>query len=129
VVAGVGANTAVVRLLRELPFLYLYCGFVKLEVEGERGVWMRTYGAAKLGLPDFAARAAGHHEGQRYFDLFDSAFGYLLKSGRHLNRGDTMQTGSNDFIRVRAPKLSESFLERQGELFVVDIIGPDQINR
>jgi hypothetical protein len=90
---------------------------------------MRTYGAGKLGLPDFAAHAAGHHEGQRYFDLFDSALGYLLKSGRRLARGDTMQIGANDFMRVRAPKLSESFLERQGELFVMELIGPDEVNR
>ena len=47
------------ELLRSLPLTMLYCGFVKYEVEGTEGVWMRTYGADRFGLPDFAALAEG----------------------------------------------------------------------
>lgn len=116
-------------LLRELPLPHLYCGFVKHEVEGMRGVWMRTYGAPRLGLPDFAAHAAGHHEGQRYFDIFESVFRYVLESGARLGRGHTMQVGTSEYMRLRAPKLDESFLVANGELFVMEIIGADEINR
>ncbi len=31
-----------------------YCGFAKYDVEDVEGVWMRTYGAARFGLPDLA---------------------------------------------------------------------------
>jgi len=116
-------------LLRELPLPYLYCGFVKHEVEDVRGVWMRTYGAPRLGLPDFAAHAAGHHEGQRYFDIFESVFRYALESGAHLSRGHTMQVGKKEYMRLRAPKLNESFLVKNGVLFVMEIIGADEIIR
>lgn len=116
-------------LLREMPLPHLFCGFVKHEVEGVRGVWMRTYGARLLGLPDFAAHAAGYHEGQRYFDIFESALRYVLESGARLSRGHTMQVGTSEYLRLRAPKLSESYLVPNGELFVVEIIGSDEINR
>jgi hypothetical protein len=125
----IGASTNSCELLRELPLPYLYCGFVKHEVEGVRGVWMRTYGAPLLGVPDLAAHAAGHHEGQRYFDLFDSVFKYVLESGARLSRGHTMEAGAGEYLRLRAPKLDEGFLERNGDLLVMETIGADAINR
>jgi hypothetical protein len=125
----IGTQGKALAMLRELPLPYLYCGFVKHEVEGERGIWMRTYGAPLLGLPDLAVHAAGHSEGQRYFDMFDSVFRYVLESGARLSRGHTMQIGTQDYLRVRAPKLSESFLTPDRELFVLEVIGPDEINR
>jgi hypothetical protein len=126
----IGASKNSCELLRQLPLPYLYCGFVKHEVENVRGIWMRTYGAPLLGLPDFAARAAGHHEGQRYFDVFDSVFRYVLESGARLSRGHTMQVGTSEFMRLRAPKLDESYLvPTGGELFVIEIIGAHEINR
>lgn len=118
-----------VEMLRELPLPYLFCGFVKYEVEDVRGVWMRTYGAKQLGLPDLAAHAAGHQEAQRYFDMFDSVFRYVLSSGTRLGRGHTMQIGAHEYMRARAPKLSESFLVPNGELFVLEVIGPNEVNR
>lgn len=126
----IGAAADSCELLRQLPLPYLYCGFVKYQVEDVRGVWMRTYGAPLLGLPDFAAHAAGHHEGQRYFDIFENVFRYVLESGARLSRGHTMQIGTGEYMRLRAPKLDESFLMPSGgELFVMQIIGADEINR
>lgn len=116
-------------VLRSLPLLYLYCGFVKYEVEGTEGVWMRSYGAHLLGLPDFAALAAGHHEGEKYFEVFGNILSYLQTSGAKLAAGHTMQIGQQEFFRVRQPTPSEYFLESPGVLFVAEIIGPDQINR
>jgi hypothetical protein len=126
----IGASKNSCELLRKLPLPYLYCGFVKHQVEDVRGVWMRTYGAPLLGLPDFAAHAAGHHEGQRYFDIFENVFRYVLESGARLSRGHTMQIGTSEFMRLRAPKLDESYLmPAGGELFVMEIIGAHEINR
>ncbi len=117
------------ELLRTLPLPILYCGFVKYDVEGTPGVWMRTHGAPLLGLPDFAAHAKGHEEGQRYFDLFDDVFRYLRESGAEMAPGHTMQVGETEFLRLRAPTEDESFLESDGDLLVAEIISKDEINR
>jgi hypothetical protein len=117
-----------VEMLRALPLPYLYCGFVKHHVEDVNGVWMRTYGAPRLGLPDLAAHAAGHHEAQRYFDVFENVFRYVLDSGARLGRAHTMEIG-HEHMRLRAPKLDESYLVANGELFVVETIGSGEIGR
>ncbi len=127
--SGSGSEGDIMELLRTLPLPILYCGFVKHEVEGIPGVWMRTYGAPLLGLPDFAAHAAGHHAGQRYFDIFDSILGYLRKSGAQLGAGHTMQLGEEEYLRFRKPREEEGFLRSDGELFVAELIGPGEINR
>ena len=128
VLAEMGGKNAL-DVLRSLPLLYLYCGFVKYEVEGTDGVWMRSYGAHLLGLPDFAALAAGHHEGEKYFEVLGNILSYLQTSGAKLAAGHTMQIGPKEYFRVRQPSKEEYFLESPGTLFVAEIIGPDQINR
>ena len=117
------------HFVREIPLLMLNCGFVKCEVEGVDGVWMRTFGAHQYGLPDFAAHAAGHHEGERYFGIFENTLGYLRDSKAEMLPGHTMQLGEEEFLRCREPSDSEDFLVADGELLVVDIIHKDQINR
>jgi Domain of unknown function (DUF4261) len=97
------------ELLRTLPLSILYCGFVKIEAPGVPGVWMRTYGAPLLGLPDLAAHAKGHEEGQRYFGLFENVFAYLRETGAALAAGHTMEVGDDDFLRFRAPGAGEKF--------------------
>lgn len=119
----------ILELLRALPLPILYCGFVKHEIEGIPGVWMRTYGAHLLGLPDFAAHAEGHHEGQRYFDMFDNVLIYLRESGAQLSSGHTMQIGSDEYLKVREPTKDEDFLESDGVLLVAEVIGANAINR
>jgi len=127
--SGKGIEGDVMEQLRTLPLPVLYCGFVKYDVPDDRQVWMRTYGAFVLGLPDFAAYTSGHHEGQRYFDTFDSIMRYMLNTGKRLAAGHTMQLGAHDYLRCRAPAESESWLESRGEVLVVEIITADQINR
>jgi hypothetical protein len=114
--------------LRSLPLLLLFCGFVKLEVEGSQGVWMRTYGAPLMQLPDLAAHARGHEQGQRYFDLFETIFDYLRTSGCRLAQGDTMQIADKEYLRFRTPSADESFLTGSGDLLVADIVSAQQIN-
>lgn len=115
--------------LRVIPLLLLYCGFVKYEIEGVEGVWMRTHGAHLLGMPDLAALAKGHHQGQLYFDMFSNIFHYLLDSGAVLGAGHTMQVDEDVFIRLREPKEGEYFLESDGQLYVAELITEEQINR
>jgi hypothetical protein len=122
------SESDIMELLRELPLPILYCGFVKLEVEGVPGVWMRTYGAPLLGLPDLAGHATGHEEGQRYFDMFDSIFRYLRESSARLAAGDTSQIDEKEYLRFRAPNEEEGFLRSDAELLVVETISRDEIN-
>ena len=124
-----GTDGDMIALLRTLPLAILYCGFVKYEVDGTSGVWMRTYGAHLLGLPDFAAYASAHDESQRYFDIFENIFAYLRDSGAVLAAGHTMQVGEHEFLRCRERTEDEYFLESDGELLVAEIIGPDEINQ
>ncbi len=109
--------------LKDLPLLFLYCGFVKYDVQDTEGVWMRTYGAARFGLPDLAALAAGHHEGELYFGMFETILGYMRDSGSDLAAGHTMQLGNNLHMRLRTARSDEYFLESDDELLVVERVG------
>jgi hypothetical protein len=102
---------------------------VKYNIPNDTHVWMRTYGAHVLNLPDFAAFTNGHHEGQHYFDLFDSILRYMLNTGKRLAAGHTMQIGADNYLRCRAPTRDEPWLESKGEILVVEVIGAEQINR
>ncbi|MET1076777.1 MAG: DUF4261 domain-containing protein [Pseudomonas sp.] len=117
------------KLLQALPLLMLFCGFVKYEVEGTPGVWMRTYGADRFGLPNFAALAEGHDQGQWYFEIFGNVLGYLQTSGAQMGEGHSMQVGEDKFFRLRAPNPTEYFLNDAKGLWVAEIIGADQINQ
>jgi len=57
-------------ILRAMPIPLLFGGFVKIEIEDEPGVWMRTFGNSYLNLPDVSFKAEGHHQGNETFDLF-----------------------------------------------------------
>ena len=127
--SGSDSEGDIMELLRAFPLSILYCGFVKLEVEGIPGVWMRTYGAALLDLPDLAAHAIGHEEGQRYFDIFENIFGYLRESGVRLAAGHTMQIAEEEYLRFRAPSEEEGFLQSDAQLLVVEVISANEINR
>lgn len=116
-------------LLRSLPLTMLYCGFVKYEVEGVQGVWMRTYGGDAFGLPDFAALADGHHQGEQYSGMFNNIMAYLLDSGAELAAGHTMQIGETRYMKLREPAESEYFLHGPGTVLVAEIIDASQINQ
>jgi hypothetical protein len=116
------------ELLRTLPLATLYMGFVKMELAGCDGVWMRTHGGALMGLPDLAYCADGHQQGALVFDLFASTLNYLLTAGEQFEIGHTMQFGSELYFRIRAPEANEEFLEREGGLFVLERIKPHEID-
>jgi hypothetical protein len=124
-----GIEGDMMEQLRTLPLPALYCGFVKFNIPNDKHVWMRTYGAYVLGLPDLAAHTNGHHEGQRYFDMFNSIMRYMLNTGNRVAAGHTMQVGADDYMRCRAPTEDETWLESKGEMLVAEVIRGDQINQ
>jgi hypothetical protein len=128
VAAAVGGGDRLERL-RSLPLLMLYLGFVKYEVEGQRGVWMRTHGGQVLGLPDLAMLAPGHSEGQKVFEILDRILSYVLVSGAAIEPGHTIEAGPGQFLRFRAPAVSESYLQSEFRLLVAETISENQINR
>ena len=99
----------------------LFCGFVKYEIENIKGIWMRTYGANKFGLPNFAALANSYEESEYYFDMFNNILNYLRQSQATMNPGDTMEMGDNRMMSLRAPQDDEYFLKDQGDLLVIEI--------
>jgi len=115
--------------LRGLPLPFLYCGFVKLEVEGTPGVWMRTYGCHRFSLPDFAFHAAGHELGSATFELFSNLLAYQRQSGKQFGPGHTMQVGDGVYLRLRARTMEEWYLESDGEMLVADRIAANEVNR
>ena len=119
----------IIELLASLPLAVSYCGFVKYEVEGVNGVWLRTYGAPLLGLPDMASLVKDHSASQSIFDVFSNIFSYLLNSGARFAPGNTMQIGEGVHMKLRLPVSEEYYLESEDELFVAEFISETEINR
>jgi len=107
-------------MLRAMPIPLLYSGFVKIEIDGMPGVWVRTYGNHMLGLPDFAMLTAGHQEGSNAFEIFSSVLTYLRESKAKFAVGHSMQLGDKTFMKLRAPTAEEYFLESEGTMFVAE---------
>jgi hypothetical protein len=114
------------RSMRGLPLPFLYAGFVKVEIDGEPGLWMRTYGCHAFGLPDLAVWAEGHDHGTATFNLFANMLAYLRESGQTFLPGDTLQAGEGRSLRLREPKPHEWFLESEGRLLVAEPVNPDE---
>jgi hypothetical protein len=115
--------------LRGFPLPLLYCGMVKMEVEGTPGVWMRVYGAHRFGLPDLAYRASGHDETRFAFELFGNLLSYLRASGKQFAPGDTLRIADDAYLRLRARTPDEWYLESEGEMLVADRVPASEANR
>ncbi len=123
------AGQEAIDVLREMLLLHLFCGFLKYTQKDRPGVWMRTHGAHRLGLPDLAVHASRHDQGEMYFDAFETIFRYLLDSGAVLDAGHTLQIAEEMFFRFRRPREDEAFLASPGAILVVEPIGPDEVNQ
>ncbi len=108
------------RAVRSLPIPLIYAGFVLFEIDGEPGVWMRTYGCHALRLPDLAMRGEGFHQAPTTLELFSNMLAYLRSTAKSFAPGDTMGVGEGKFFRFRARTKDEWFLESVGEMLVVD---------
>jgi hypothetical protein len=120
-------NGDMLASLRKFPLPFLYCGFVKLEVEGTPGVWMRTYGCHRFKLPDFAFHAPGHEAGSVTFEWFCNLLAYLHHTGKQFAPGDTMRVGEADYLRLRPRAQEEWYLESEGEMLVAERISASEI--
>ena len=108
--------------LRGLPLPYLYAGFLRMDV-GEPGrLWVRTFAAHHLGLPNLAYRTAPG-EVRRAFELFAGMLGYLRRVGETFAAGDTIDLGDGNKLRLREPAEPEWFLESAGTMLVVEPMG------
>jgi hypothetical protein len=106
--------------LRTMPLTALYVGFVKLQVPGAEGVWMRTYGAPRMGLPDLAWHARSDAEAYDTFELFSGLLEYLRASGARFGHGHTAEW-QRRHVKIRAPRRKErKFLDSPGQLFVLE---------
>jgi hypothetical protein len=112
--------------LRRFPLLLIYCGFVPFEVEGSPGVWMRTYGCHRLGLPDLAHRTDDPQLIQFTFELFNNLFEYLRETGNRFAPDCRIQLDDDLFFRLRARTTDEWYLESEGEMLVAERISADR---
>jgi hypothetical protein len=117
------------QAMRSLPLPFLYAGFVKIEADGEPGIWMRTYGCHVFALPDFAIHAEGHDRGTATFNLFSNMLAYLRESGETFVAGDTLQAGEGRFLRLRERAAHEWFLESEGRMLVAEPVAADEVNQ
>jgi len=116
------------EILRNFPLTVFFCGFVKYQVEDVPGVWMRSYGAWALGCNDLAVLAEGHHEGEKYSEMFSDILKYQLDSGAEFAGGHTMQVGASTYIRFREPIEEEYFLHDPDKALVLELIAESEIN-
>jgi hypothetical protein len=114
--------------LRGLPLIFLYAGFVRMQVEGEPGLWMRTHNCHAFGLPDLARRAASHTETEETFHLFANLLAHQREKGEVFIPGDRMNVGEGQFLQLREPAATEWFLENPGPLLVAEPITPEEAN-
>jgi len=116
------------KSLRTLPLPFLFAGFVKLEVEGDSGIWMRTHGCRAFGLPDLAFHAASHEQGTATFNLFANLLAYMRESNQPFVPGDTMNIGDGLFLRVREHTEAEWFLDAEHPILVTETISEAETN-
>lgn len=115
-------NGDTLRSLRSFPLPLLYAGFVKVEVENEPGVWMRTFGCHAFKLPDLAFHADVHGQGTATFNLFANMLAYLREQGQTFQPGDTINVGEGMFLHIRERTEDEWFLKSEGPLLVLERI-------
>jgi hypothetical protein len=109
------------EMLRHLPLLMLYCGFVKYFLPDKKTAWMRTYNNPTFGLPDFASKAA-LDQAKATFDLFSGLMTYLLKTGKKFVPGHTAEMGDLR-LKFRAPRDDEPFpTDSAGQLLIVEVV-------
>jgi hypothetical protein len=107
-------------LLRHMPLLMLFCGFVKYFTP-EMEMWVRTYNCPRFGLPDLAMWRSSPNKAEETFQMFDALLNYLLSSGKRFAPGHTAQLGEAA-LRFRAPRDDAPFpTHTAGQLLIVKL--------
>ena len=109
--------------LRSFPLPLLYAGFVKVEIEDEPGVWMRTFGCpgVQVARPCVSRRRA-RSQGTATFNLFANMLTYLREQGQTFQPGDTINVGEGMYLHIRERTEDEWFLKSEGPLLVLERI-------
>jgi hypothetical protein len=119
-------NGDTLAALRGLPLIFLYAGFVRMQVDGEPGVWMRTRGAHAFKLPDLALRADSHEQTEATFHLFANLLAHQREQRQPFIPGDTLNIGGGVVLSLREPTEAEWFLENEGPLLVAEPATPEE---
>ncbi|HEX5244158.1 MAG TPA: DUF4261 domain-containing protein [Tepidisphaeraceae bacterium] len=109
-----------IGMLRLMPPAALYCGFVKYSPAGDPGVWMRTHGCQRLGLPNLAIHRDSHAEGEKTFQLFNAVLNHMRENNQAFLAGQTLQVGGTTTVNFRDPRSGEPFEEKPGELLILE---------
>lgn len=117
------------KAMRTLPLPFLYAGFVKIEIDGEPGIWMRTFGCHVFSLPDLAVHADKHEEGTATFNLFAGMLDYLRETGQTFVTGDTLRVGEDKYFRFRDCVEHEWFLKSEGRILVAETITAEEAEK
>jgi hypothetical protein len=105
--------------LRSLPRLSLACGIALIPVPGRMGLWARTFGAKRYGLPDLARLVGGPDDRMPVIALFTGVHDYIAASKATIRPGDHLDAGAAHLV-ARAPRREEHWLTSPGELLVLD---------
>jgi hypothetical protein len=97
------------QVLRTLPLMALFVGFVTVKVEGVEGLWIRTCGAPLLDMPDLAMHAHDHDESQRIFLIFKDLFAAMRSTKVRFSAGDMVEDNGMHW-KFRKPRANEGFL-------------------
>src|SRR5262245_60309510 len=105
--------------LRSLPRLSLACGIGLLPIPGRTGLWGRTFGAKRYGLPDLARRVDGPDDRMPLIRLFTAVHDYIAASKATIRPGGHLDAGSAHLV-ARAPRPEEHWLTATGDLLVLE---------
>lgn len=109
-----------VGMLRSMPPAMLYCGFVKYAPAGDPGVWMRTHGCQRLGLPNLAVHRDSYADGEKTFQLFNAVLNQMREKNQPFAAGQTLQLGGTTTVNFRDPHPDEPFQEKPGEILILE---------
>jgi len=114
------------EVLRTLPLTTLFVGFIKFEVEGTPGVWMRTCGAPLMDMPDLALHAQSNDESRTVFYMFNDIFMAMRGTKVRFKEGDMVQLEELNW-RFRKPRSKEGFLESPRMIVLEPDTSPDRL--
>ena len=116
--------------LRAMPIPLLYGGFVKIEIEDEPGVWIRTFGNRHLNLPDLAFKAEGAPSRGRNLRHVRQHAGLFARIGLGVRRRTQPCKSGTTFTCacVIASKRNGTW-KATGEMLVAEKIAAAEVNR
>ena len=126
--SGIDTGGDIMELLRTFPLLFLFCGFVKYDVEGTGKVWMRTHARNCWDCPTLPPVPRVITRGNATVTS-SRTYSVTFVTQAHLAAGHTMQIDTEEYLRFREPAESEAFPGDDSDLLVVEIVGPDEMNK